>query len=105
VDSDLVFYEFSRQVRAALAIRVERARIREMPMAMLTMLDAGNPVVWLIGIFAFAVAFFLLRGHFTAEARVRRRREKSHRRVISRKHGPTVRLAVDVDKPKRGRKR
>jgi hypothetical protein len=69
------------------------------------MLAARNPVVWLIGIIAFAVAFFLLRGHFTAEARARRRREKSHRPVVSRKQGPTVRLAVDVGKPKRDRKR
>jgi hypothetical protein len=71
---------------------------------MLTMLDARNPVLWLMGIIAFAVAFFFLRGHFTAEARARRRLEKSHRPVISRKQGPTVRLAVDVDKPKRDRK-
>ena len=69
------------------------------------MLDARNSVVWLIGIIALAIAFFLLRGHFTAEARARRRREKSNRPVISRKHGPSVRLAVDVDKPKRDRKR
>jgi hypothetical protein len=69
------------------------------------MLDARNPVVWLIGIIAFAVAMAFLRGHFTAEARGRRRRDKSHRPVISRKQGPTVRLAVDVDKPKRDRKR
>ena len=72
---------------------------------MLTMLDARNPVVWLIGIMAFPLAFFLLRGHFTAEARERRRRDKSHRRVISRKEGPTVRLAVHVDKTKHPRKR
>ena len=69
------------------------------------MLDARNPVVWLIGIIAPAVVFFLLRGHFTAEARARRRREKSNRPVVSRKQGPTVRLAVAVDKPKRVRKR
>jgi len=69
------------------------------------MLDAGNPVVWLIGIIAVAIVVFLMRGHFTAEARERRRRAKSHRRVVSRKQGPTVRLAVDVDKPKRDRKR
>jgi hypothetical protein len=69
------------------------------------MLDARNPVVWLIGIIALAVAFFLLRGHFTVEARERRRREKSHKPVVSRKQGPTVRLAVDVDKAKRDRKR
>jgi hypothetical protein len=69
------------------------------------MLDAGNPFVWLIGIIALAVAFFLLRGCFTAEARERRRRQKSHRRVVSQKQGPTVRLTVDVDKPKRDRER
>jgi hypothetical protein len=76
-----------------------------MLIAVLTMLNAGNPVVWLIGMIAFAVAFFFLRDHFTAEARARRRLEKSHRPVISRKKGPTVRLAVDVNKPKRDRKR
>jgi hypothetical protein len=69
------------------------------------MLNAGNPVVWLIGIILFGVAFLLLRGYFNAEARARRRLEKSHRPVISRKQGPSVRLAVDVDKPKRDRKR
>ena len=75
----------------------------KMPMAILTMLNAGNPVMWFVGILAFAAAFFLLRGHFTAEARERRRRERSHRRVISRKRGLSVRLAVDVDKLKRKR--
>jgi hypothetical protein len=69
------------------------------------MLDARSPVVWLIGILALAVAFFLLRGHFTAETRGRRRREKSHRPVISRKQGPTVKLAVNAGKPKGDRKR
>jgi hypothetical protein len=69
------------------------------------MLDARNPVTWLIGLLAFAALFFLLRGHFTAEARERRRRARSHRPVVSRKPGPTVRLAVEVDKPKRDRQR
>ena len=67
------------------------------------MLDARNSVVWLIGIIALAIAFFLLRGHFTAEAQARRRREKSNRPVVSRKQGPAVRLAADVDKAKRDR--
>jgi hypothetical protein len=69
------------------------------------MLDLRNPVVCLIGILALALVLFLLRRHFTAEARERRRRAKSHRPVVSRKQGPTVRLAVDVDKPKCDRKR
>ena len=74
-------------------------------MEMLTMLDARNPVVWLIAIMAIAIVLFLVRGYLSTEARERRRREKSHRPVISRKQGPTVRLAVDVGKPKRDHKR
>jgi hypothetical protein len=69
------------------------------------MLDIRNPILWLIGVLALGVVLFLVRGHFSAEARARRRREKSHRPVISRKKGPTVRLAVDVDKPRRDRNR
>jgi len=69
------------------------------------MFAAGNPVVWLIGIIVLGIVFFLLRGYFSAEARARRRREKSHRRVVSWKQGPIVRLAVDADKPKRDCKR
>ncbi len=69
------------------------------------MLDIGNPIVWLIGVPALGVLLFSLRGHFSAETRERRRRGESHRPVISQKHGPTVRSAVDVDKPKHDRKR
>ncbi len=69
------------------------------------MLDIRNPIVWLIGIIAFCLVFLSLRGRFSAEARERRRRERSHRQVISRKQGPTVKLAVKVDKPKGGRQR
>jgi len=43
--------------------------------------------------------------HFSAETRERRRRGKNHRPVISRKQGPTVKLAVNEGKPKRDRKR
>jgi hypothetical protein len=69
------------------------------------MFGLGNSVLWPIGALALAAVLLLLRGHFTAEARERRRRERSHRRVLSRKQGPTVRLAVDVDKPKRDPRR
>jgi hypothetical protein len=89
---------------AALAIRLKRARLSTTPIAGLTMLDIRNPILWLIGVIALGVVLFLVRGHFSAEARERRRREKSHRPVISRKQGPTVRLAVDVGKRKRKRK-
>jgi len=65
------------------------------------MFDTGNPVVWVMGIIVLAAIFFLTRGLFSAEERGRRRRERSHGPVISRKKGPTVRLAVDVNKPER----
>ena len=68
------------------------------------MFDVENPILWIIGVPALAVLVFFLRGHFTAEARERRRREKSHRPVISRKQGPTVKLAVNTGKPKSDRK-
>ena len=69
------------------------------------MLGISNSILWSLGVLALGVVLFLVRDHFTAEARARRRREKSNRPVVSRKQGPTVRLAVDVDKPKRGLKR
>ena len=87
--------------RAVLAIRLERARLSTTDI--LTMFDIGNPILWIIGVPALGVLLFLLRGHFSAETR-ERRRGQSHRPVISQKHGPTVRTAVDVDKPKGDRK-
>jgi hypothetical protein len=63
------------------------------------MFDIGNPVFWLIGIILVAAGFSLLRRHFSAESRERRRRDRNHGRVISRRHGPSVRLAVDTKKP------
>ena len=58
-----------------------------------------------MGILALSVILVLVRGYFSAEARERRRRDRSHGPVSSRKRGPTVRLAVDVDRPKRKGKR
>ena len=69
------------------------------------MFDIGNPVLWIVGIIMLAAVFFLARGLFSAEERERRRRDRSRGPVVSRKKGPTVRLAVDGDKPERGRKR
>jgi hypothetical protein len=69
------------------------------------MLDIRNPVFWLIGVIVLAVVLFLVRGCFSAEARARRRRERSNKPVISRKRGPTVKLVVNVGKPKGDRKR
>jgi len=72
-------------------------------MAVLIMFDLGNPVLWLAGILALAALFVLVGGRFSAQARERRRRDRSHGLVISRKCGPTVKLAVNVDEPKRKR--
>jgi hypothetical protein len=69
------------------------------------MFTIENPFLWLIGVPALGVLLFLLRGHFSAETRARRRRGESHRPVISQQHGPTVRAAVNAGKPKRDRKR
>ena len=64
------------------------------------MLNIQNPIVWLVGAIAGPVVWLVLRGHFSTESR-ERRRERSHRAMVSRKQGPTVKLAVKVDKPKR----
>jgi hypothetical protein len=68
------------------------------------MLDFKHPLFWLLGVVVLAAVLSLMRGHFGSEALARRRREKSHKPVVSRKQGPTVRLAVDVGKSKRDRK-
>ena len=62
-----------------------------------------NPFLWLLGGLAFVLVLSVARVYFSPEARARRRREKSHKPVISRRSGPTVRLAVKVDEPKRDR--
>jgi hypothetical protein len=65
------------------------------------MLDLTNPILWLLGVPALGVLLFVLAGHFNAEARERRRRMRSHRPVVSRKAGPTVKFAVNPGKPRR----
>jgi len=62
-----------------------------------------NPFLWLLGGLAFVLVLSVARVYFSPEARARRRREKSHQPVISRRSGPAVRLAVKVDEPKRDR--
>jgi hypothetical protein len=65
------------------------------------MLDIANAVLWLVGIVVLGAIILGLRRYFSADAREARRCAHSHGPVISRKRGPSVRLAVDVDKPKR----
>jgi hypothetical protein len=69
------------------------------------MFDTRNPVLWIVGIIVIAAIFLSARKHFNAGVRERRRRDRSHAPVVSRKRGPTVKLAVDVNESKRDRKR
>ena len=68
------------------------------------MLNVGNPMIWFIVIAAIVGIWVLGRGRFNPEARARRRRDRSNRPLISRKRGPTVRLAVKADKSSHERK-
>jgi hypothetical protein len=70
-----------------------------------TMLDIRNPILWLFVVLVLGLLVVFMPGRFSAEKRERRRRDRSHKPVVSRKHGPTVRLAVDVDQPKNDGKR
>ena len=58
------------------------------------MFELSNPVVWLIALVLFAAVVVLLRGYFNPEARERRRRKRSHGRVVSKAARPMVSLAV-----------
>ena len=90
--------------QAELAIQLEPARLGTTPIDILTMLDIRNPLFWLLGVVVVVAVRSLVRSNFSAEAREQRRREKSHQPVVSRKHGPTIRLAVDMGKPRHVRK-
>jgi peptidoglycan/LPS O-acetylase OafA/YrhL len=63
------------------------------------MFDVENPVLWVVGLAALVGASLLAWRYFGAEARARRRRDRSHGRVISRRHGPSVKLAARTKKP------
>jgi hypothetical protein len=65
----------------------------------------NNPAIWVLGLLTLGIAFVLLRGHLSRQRRAQRRRQRSHWPVISRRTGPSVKLAVDARTPKRDRKR
>ena len=69
------------------------------------MFDTDNLVYWLVGLLAAAGVVVWLRSHFSPEARERRRWNRSRGRVVSRRHGPSVRLSVKTEKPKRDQER
>jgi hypothetical protein len=91
------------EYRANLAIQPEPARLGATDI--LTMFTIENPILWIVGVPSLGVLLFLLRGHFSGDTRARRRRGQSHMPMTSQKPGPTVLSAVDVNKPKRDRKR
>ena len=70
----------------------------------LSMLASNASMLWLMGGLVLVTSIMLVRGYFSPEARERRRRDRSHGPVVSRKRGPTIRLAANVGKPKRKRK-
>lgn len=65
----------------------------------------NQPALMVLGVLVLGLLFVLLRGTFNRQRRAQRRRDRSHRPVISRRQGPTVRLAVKVDKPNRKQER
>lgn len=69
------------------------------------MFGIANSFLWLLGGVVLGAALLGLRNYFSADAREARRRARSHGPVVSRKRGPSVRLAVAVDQPKRRRGR
>ena len=60
-------------------------------------------VLWVLNLLAAVGVVLWLRHHFSPAAREQRRRDRSHGRVVSRRQGPSVRLAVEAEKPKRER--
>jgi hypothetical protein len=68
------------------------------------MTNIGKVIVGLFGLVVLAVVLPRLLRYFSPKARERRRRERSHRKVVSRRQGLWVKLAVLTGKPKNGGK-
>jgi hypothetical protein len=67
-------------------------------------LIVGWLLVITVGVGVVVLSIRAMRGAFSKEARQRRRRSRGHGHVISSKDGPSVRLAVDTEKPKNDRR-
>jgi len=61
------------------------------------MSELSNSSVWLLALVAIGIAGVLLRAFFNRDARERRRRQRSHGRVISKVARPMVKLAVEAE--------
>jgi hypothetical protein len=63
-----------------------------------------KPMVWL-GVVLAVAALFLLARRFAPQERARRRRQRSYGKIVSRRSGPWVRLAVKLKGQKSERER
>ncbi len=62
------------------------------------MITKGTLLLWLTMGLAIYGLWHAWKRFFSLEARERRRRRRNYSRAVSRRHGPTVKLAVKVDK-------
>ena len=62
-----------------------------------TMPDLTNPTLWIVALVAFVAIYVLLRAYFAPEALERRRRRRSHGRVVSKPGRPMIGLAVKTE--------
>ena len=60
--------------------------------------------LWAAGLFVAAVVLLALRSYFSPESRERRRRDRSHGKVVSRGRGSWIRLAAKTKKSKSDRR-
>ena len=70
----------------------------------LIMFGITHSVLLLGSIFALVAVVIGWRYYISADAREARRRARSHAPVVSRRRGPSVKLAFDADKSRRRRK-
>jgi hypothetical protein len=65
------------------------------------MSELANPVVWVSALAVVGICYFLFRAFFDREARERRRRARSHGKVVSKVARPMVKLAVEGETDKK----
>jgi hypothetical protein len=61
------------------------------------MSELSNSSVWLLALVVIGIVGVLFRVFFNRDARERRRRQRSHGRVISKVARPMVKLAVEAE--------
>ncbi len=63
--------------------------------------NRSNPILYVAGLVVAGAVLWGMRRLFSPQAREERRRRKSYKPVISKRSGPTVKLAVKTNKPRR----